>query len=160
MGTSSPLIFPDENPSVPEEVPPPPVPGIAPPPMGPLPNVAPSTSRRSGPQLQPIGITPSGMNPERERGSSPPLGAGNIGAVSSPVTTQEEPTAAAPDAARESTRTRTIPKSKAGGWPWERQVGRRLPPPQLTPGDASEVEPAGYSGAEPGGQPAAQAIYR
>ncbi|MGI8979180.1 MAG: secretin N-terminal domain-containing protein [Pirellulaceae bacterium] len=140
---TSPLIFPDENPSSPEEVPLPPVPGIAPPPMGPLPKLLPSTSRRSGPQLQPIGV-------------APPLGAGNIGTASPPAISQPEPATASPQAnGYEAARTRTIPKSKPLAWPWENQMGRLPPPPRLSSPDVSEVEPAGY--ADPG-QPTEQAV--
>ncbi|MBC7852678.1 MAG: type II and III secretion system protein, partial [Pirellulaceae bacterium] len=145
---SSPLIFPDENPSMPEEVPAPPYPGIAPPPMGPLPSQLPSTSRRSGPQLQPIGV-------------APPLGAGNIGTVDAPRTPQSEPASAPPkDTGYDSARARTIPKSKPLAWPSENQVGRLPPPPRLSPPEESEVEPAAYNNAEQAGQPAEQAIYR
>lgn len=146
---TSPLIFPDENPSSPEEVPLPPVPGIAPPPMGPLPKLLPSTSRRSGPQLQPIGV-------------APPLGAGNIGTASPPANSQPEPaTAPAQVNGYEAARTRTIPKSKPLAWPWENQMGRLPPPPRLSSPDTSEVEPAGY--ADPGQQteqPVEPAMYR
>ncbi len=159
---SSPLIFPDDNPSVPEEVPPPPFPGIAPPPMGPLPDILPSTSRRSGPQLQPIGVAPEGAFRTPPRGISPPLGAGNIGTANPPPTPRSEPASAPPmDSGYDSAKTRTIPKSKPLAWPWENQVGRLPPPPRFSSPAASEVEPAGY--ADPGQaaeQPVEPAIYR
>jgi general secretion pathway protein D len=175
---TSPLIFPDETPTNPEEIPPPPAPGIAPPPTGPLPPLLPSTSqRRGGPQLQPItlaapGDEPTSANqgsvlqrggaPAGQRGSAPPLGAGKIGTAAPPAVRQDEPPPAEPkSAASEPAKTRTIPKSKAGGWPWQSQLGQTPPPPKLYIPPASEVEPAGYSGGEqPLERPEEQAIYR
>jgi general secretion pathway protein D len=135
---ASPLIFPDDNPGAPEELQAPPIPGIAPPPMGPLPGVPLSTS------------------PTRERGISLPLGAGNIGTASPP------PTPAPPQAGGyDSARTRTNPKSKPGAWPWQNPEGQIPPPPNLSSPAESEVEPAGYF--DPGQateQPVEPAIYR
>jgi general secretion pathway protein D len=158
---TSPLIFPDETPTGPEEIPPPPAPGIAPPPMGPLPPIILSTTRRNGPQLEPIGIAPPSASPARPQGSSPPQGARNIGTAAPPAVHQDEPTPAAPESTDSGSKTRTIPKSKGGGWPWQSQLGQTPPPPKLYVPPAVEVEPAGYSGAEqPMAQPAEQAIYR
>lgn len=161
LGPTSPLIFPDENPSMPEEVVPPPFPGIAPPPMGPLP--PPLSKKPSGsPQLEPIGLSSAGANPSRRRGTSPPPGAGTIGTAAPPEVYTEEPTPAVPAKPLESpgARTRTIPKSKAGGWPLQIQTGRLPPPPDLAPNPA-EVAPAGY--ATPESSPAQnvqESVYR
>ena len=165
-GNAPPLIFPDDTTPRPEDVPPPPpqVPGIEPPPMGPLKPPFPM-SRQKGPQLQPITLATPGdeQGPVRPRGISPPNGAGNIGRSSPPPLPQDEPTPAPQPktVGGEAAKTRTIPKSKAGGWPWQNQVGQTPPPPKLYIPPASDVEPAGYNGAEqPMERPEEQAIYR
>jgi type II secretion system protein D len=161
----SPLIFPDD-PNMPESVPPPPLPGIAPPPMGPLPNVLPSTSRRNGPQLQPLTIAPLGAgsadtSPTRERGNvrgvQAPPGAGVIGNTARPAIPYDEPTPA-PE-----TRTSTPPAgiqpqtNAVQDRPWQR-LGQLPPPPKLT---GSEIEPAGYRGSQqPEEQTVEPAVYR
>ncbi|MFN0020536.1 MAG: secretin N-terminal domain-containing protein [Pirellulaceae bacterium] len=163
-GTPSPLIFPDENPSVPEGVLPPPAPGIAPPPRGPI-SPPLSNGQRRGPQLEPINLgSPPGVpasyedgatgntSSARRNGITTPTGAGVIGTSSPPAEAPSEPTPAAPPrtAGTAPAKTRTIPKSRATGWPWQNQMGRMSPPPKLSPSTTAEVEPAGY--AEPGQQ--------
>lgn len=155
----SPLIFPDEMPTVPEEVPTPPVPGIAPPPMGPLPPLKLGTNRRNGQKLEPVGISGlepipptmgSGQSPSGGQyapsGISSPQGAGRIGGSSAPTRIPIEPTPASPPktAANTSTKSRTIPRSKPGLWPWQNQMGKVPPPPNLSPSTTPEVEPAGF----------------
>ena len=142
---SSPLIFPDD-PNMQEEVPSSQLPGIAPPPMGPLPKMLPSTSRR--PQLQPLTIAPLGgesPNPTRQRGSATgvqsPLGAGVIGRSSEPPLPRDERTPA-PAVNSEAPATDTQPQSSLNpSRPWQ-NVRRLPPPPRLT---SPEIEPAGYS---------------
>ncbi|MCE9526647.1 MAG: hypothetical protein K8R36_11400 [Planctomycetales bacterium] len=148
--SAAPLIFPDETPAMPDEVPPPPVPGIAPPPMGPLKPFAP-TSRRTNPQLEPITLAPAGANYEAGTAASsqrvsPPSGAGNIGNVSPPPQQRTEPTPAPTPKTTSgaAAKSRTIPQSK-GGWPWQKLMGRTAPPPKRDEPAESEVEPAGYA---------------
>jgi general secretion pathway protein D len=162
---ASPLIFPDD-PNMPEEVAPPPVPGIAPPPMGPLPNVLPSTSRRNGPQLQPLTIAPLGgesaRNPTRERGNvrgvQAPPGAGVIGNTASPAIPSYE-SLSAPEVQTATPASGNQPQTNAVQDRPRQRVGQLPPPPKLT---VPEIESAGYSDAseEPGGEPVEPAIYR
>ncbi len=169
LGPSSPLIFPDENPSGPEEMPLPPTPGIAPPPMGPLPPPM-SRNRNRGPQLAPVSLTPADGNAayERNTGESPPRiappgGAGNMGGVRPPAVPSEQPTPAVSPNTAESgpARARTIPRGKTGTWPWQKQVGETTPPPRILAPAETEVEPAGYSGPDQSSEQAAEpAIYR
>lgn len=161
LGPTSPLIFPDDHPGMPEEVPLP-APGISPPPMGPLP-VIPTTSRRGGSQLQPISAPSPASVPIRQRGSSPPPGAGNIGTASPPSGPPSEPTPAPPKVTGyESARTRTNPMNKPGATPWADRLGRLPPPPKLSTPLEGEVEPAGFNAAEQSNdQPVVEpAIYR
>ena len=144
LGPTSPLIFPDEHPGTPEEVPLP-APGIAPPPMGPLP-VIPTTSRRGGSQLEPISPPSPATVPLRQRGSSPPPSAGNIGTASPPSVPPSEPTPAPPKVTGyESARTRTNPINQPGATPWADRLGRLPPPPKLGLPSDGEVEPAGFN---------------